>query len=87
MTAYLIIAAAICFLLGSIFGLSIENRKPKCTRNGQIPPKRNPGYPPQPINTSFKELFFADYPDEEFPNIDFRRGALWAQEKLKERNT
>ena len=31
-------------------------------------------------------LTFKDLPDEKFGNLDFRRGALWAEDKLKEKN-
>jgi hypothetical protein len=31
-------------------------------------------------------LTFSDCPDDKFPNKDFRGGALWAEQLLKERN-
>lgn len=31
-------------------------------------------------------LTFADYPDDKFPSKEFRDGAIWAEQLLKERN-
>ena len=37
-------------------------------------------------SSTWKGLTFEDCPDEKFPNKDFREGALWAENILREKN-
>ena len=39
-----------------------------------------------PLKHKWVGITFKDLPDEKFGNLDFRRGALWAEDKLKEKN-
>jgi len=40
-----------------------------------------------PPQRTWVDLTWDDYPDEDTNNLDFYRGAKWAQFKLKEKNT